>query len=73
MRTLNEKASMRDYMRVTECSEGQARSVYIFLDALVVTEEAEDFDLREARQGGALVAQDRSESAFPRGEAGRLP
>src|SRR2546423_1641511 len=43
MRFLNEQVFRREYMRVTECSEAQARSVYIFMDALVVKQVAQDF------------------------------
>ena len=47
MKALNETVFMREYMLVTECSEAQARSVYMFIDTLDGTDAAEDFDAQE--------------------------
>ena len=73
MQALNEMVFVRDYMRVTECSEGQARSVYIFMDALAVTEEAEGSDGRETTPRLEPVSQERSSSPFSPAESGRIP
>ena len=73
MQALNEKVFVRDYMRVTECSEGQARSVYIFMDALAVTEEAEGSDRRETPARLEPLFQERSGSPFSPTDSGRRP
>ena len=72
MQALNEKVFVRDYMCVTQCSEGQARSVYIFMDALAVAEETDGSDQREIPARLKPVFQEPSGSPFSPNNSGEM-
>jgi hypothetical protein len=56
MKSWNEQVFLTEYMRMMECSEAQARSVYIIMDALVVSDGAEGLVTRESRHTDELVS-----------------